>query len=189
MPSAGVEQERPVAQGATTMEITVSHWPDGGIGIERGPLVYALRIDEDWQVNPDKKLPKDFPAWKVYPRSAWNYALCVDEKNVNEAIEVVHRPTAPHPWSSALAPIELRVPARKVAGWKMIHTSRVFRKDNTSHPGKGEQDFYFKGDFRLTPPLPDPKTLPKRLAQKVETVTLIPYGCTHLRISVFPQAK
>ncbi len=26
----------------------------------------------------------DFPAWNLYPAGRWNYALCVDEKTLND---------------------------------------------------------------------------------------------------------
>ena len=43
------------------------------------------------------------------------------------------------------------------------------------------------GHFRLTPPLPDPETLKGRLSDEIEIITLVPYGCTKLRITIFPQ--
>ncbi len=71
----------------------------------------------------------------------------------------------------------------------MIRTRSVLRKDNVTFPEKGECEFQHRGKFNLTPPLPDSRTLPLRLAKKVEMVTLIPYGCTQLRVTVFPQAR
>ncbi|MGO8752753.1 MAG: hypothetical protein ACLQNE_42975, partial [Thermoguttaceae bacterium] len=41
----------------------------------------------------------------------------------------------------------------------------------------------------FTPRLPDPASFPDRaecLAEKPEEVMLVPYGCTHLRLTVFP---
>lgn len=170
------------------MELKVSRWPDSRISIERGPLVYALKIDEQWQVDRKEKSPSDFPVWNLYAGSAWNYALCLDGADLAAAIKVVHRPVVTHPWSNALAPVELHVPARKVAGWSLIRTKRVWRKDNVTFP-PGLKTFLHKGNFCLTPPLPDPETLPERLSKREETVVLVPYGCTQLRITVFPCAK
>ena len=51
------------------------------VAVERGPLVYALKIGEEWtRVNADKphrELPHgDF---EVRPTTPWNYGLVVDE--------------------------------------------------------------------------------------------------------------
>lgn len=170
------------------MKLRLARRPDGGVSVERGPLVYALKIEELWQVEQYKKCTRDFPAWKIYPGSAWNYALCVDQKTIQDRTEVLFRTMPAHPWSAAATPVELRIPARRVAGWKMIRARRVWRQDNVTFPEKGLTEFYRKGDYRLTPPLPDPATLCGRLAGKEEMITLIPYGCTQLRITVFPQA-
>jgi hypothetical protein len=43
------------------------------------------------------------------------------------------------------------------------------------------------GDFSFTPGLPEPNTLAKRLGKKTETITLVPYGCTNLRVTIFPR--
>jgi len=172
------------------MELRLSRWPRGGIAIERGPLVYALRIKEDWQIdqNPPKPATPDFPAFNLYPASPWNYALCVTEKTLSTAVEVVHRPCTSDPWSIDTAPIELRVRARRVAGWK-IERKRSVTGLYPNATFTGFEPVQKKGDFMLTPQLPDPATLPARLAKKVETVTLVPYGCTKLRITIFPQGS
>jgi len=172
------------------MELKLSHWPRGGIAIERGPLVYSLKIEEDWQIDTDPPKPatKDFPAWNLFPASTWNYALCVDGKNLSKAVQVVHRPYTNDPWSIHTAPVELKVPARRVRGWKIERRKSVMGM----YPNATFTGFEMvekKGDFWLTPQLPDPATLRQRLADKVETVTLVPYGCTKLRVTIFPQGR
>ena len=65
------------------------------VAIERGPLVFALKIGEEWtRVNADKphrELPHgDF---EVRPTTPWNYGLVVDET----------RPTASARFSASAA--------------------------------------------------------------------------------------
>ncbi len=155
------------------MEIQLSHWPRSGIGVERGPLAYSLRIEEDWRKRPKifgvidaKELDStpNFPGWDLYAVSPWNYALAVDEENLANTIRVVKHPMNSEPWSIANAPIELLVPAQLVSGWKI-------------------------GEDGLTPQLPDPATLNERLSDTVKMVRLVPFGCAKLRISVFPQSR
>ena len=164
------------------MEVKLSRWPKGGVGVERGPLVYTLRIEEDWQVDRDEpNQTKEFPAWNLYPVSPWNYALDLTAKDVKEKVQVVHRRVSLEPWSIDSAPIELHVPARRVRGWKIFRSKRVVAEPKTLG--------IIKGNFTLTPDLPEPKTLKKHLAKRVETVRLVPYGCSKLRLTIFPRCK
>jgi hypothetical protein len=164
------------------MELALSRWPGGGVAVERGPLVYSLKIDEDWRVaKAPGKSTKQFPAWDLLPASEWNYALALNEKTLTRDVEIVRGEMSPEPWSIDAAPVMLRVPARKVRGWKVARSKRITR----GHPG---QETELHGEFALTPPLPSPKEMRGRLG-KVETVTLVPYGCTHLRLTIFPCAK
>ena len=176
------------------MEFKLSRWAHGGIGIERGPLVYSLRIEEDWQVDTlDKRTTKDFPAWNIYAKSAWNYALEVDEDTLDSVVEIVHNPMSGNPWDWGSAPVELKVPARKVRGWKLDRHKVIEGEwSNTEVEALSSnmtKDGRLRGDFTFTPPLPDVDTLHARLGKRVETVTLIPYGCATLRITIFPQAR
>jgi hypothetical protein len=157
------------------------------VGLERGPLVFALRIEEDWRIDPDEaKATKEFPAWNLWPASDWNYALDVDARHLEQQVEVVLRQPTTEPWTLESAPIELRVPARRVRGWKLQRRSQV--RSHCLYQDKLQMRT-LRGKFVLTPQLPDPAELPARLSRKTERVTLVPYGCTRLRIAVFPSAK
>lgn len=41
----------------------------------------------------------------------------------------------------------------------------------------------------MTPPLPPPEEIAGCLGKEREFVRLVPYGCTHLRLTLFPSAR
>lgn len=190
------------------MPLKLSYCPRGGVGIERGPLVYSLLIEEDRQVDLDEPksdeefevaiaiseltgnknvsqhLPtsnEEFPAWNMLPSNPWNYALVIDEKQLEKDVEVIHNPMTPNPWNidDVPAPIQLRVPARRVKKWALFGVSRY------PYYNRGPDKEY----VLQTPYLPDSGKLEYHLDEKVEKVTLVPYGCTHLRLSIFPHCQ
>lgn len=147
------------------MDFNYSRWFENSLGIERGPLVYALKIEEDWR-KVEKEGMTDKVFWEVYPKSAWNYAL--PWKDIKEkALDLSVTPTiAPNPWNLKNAPIEVRIKAVRLPEWRIENHS--------------------------TSSIPIPTSVRQQLrvsGQKQEEVTLIPYGCTTLRISQFPVAE
>jgi hypothetical protein len=171
---------------------------DHGISVERGPLVYSLKINEDWQLDTeDKKSKPGFPAYNLYAKSDWNYALCLNSGSLESQIKIVTKPVNDNPWSIEQAPVELIVPAKKVNGWQILKSTEVENENwvplHNDHgyvvgwemTGKEK----VKGNFQYTPPLPEPEKLPAMLSKDVEYVTLIPYGCSKLRITIFPKGE
>jgi uncharacterized protein len=79
----------------------VSRYFNNSAAISRGPLVYALKIDEEWkQVQQD--LPhRDLPHvdWEVYPTSRWNFALGIGVKSISNKQNFAEMPMSDAPFS------------------------------------------------------------------------------------------
>jgi DUF1680 family protein len=87
---------------------------DGGIAVERGPLVFALPIDEEWR--PVAGTPP-FADYEVHPTTRWNYALAIDPAAPQRSMRVESRPAVAQPWSPAGTPLVLHTRARRVPAW------------------------------------------------------------------------
>lgn len=136
------------------MPVRVRRGYHDSVSLERGPLVYALRIGADWKLMKGKP---PFADWEVYPTTPWNYALDVDVKQPEKSVHVEKHAVGKQPFSPDGAPVQMKVKARKLPAWTI--------EKNAAGP------------------------LPQSPVQSTETLeepTLIPYGCTSLRVTEFP---
>lgn len=174
------------------MKLKIIDRPGGGMVVERGPLVYSLPIHERRERQADIRSTDRFPAWNMYPTSPWNYALAVDRNNLEHSIGVVQKKlNGQNPWASEHAPIQLRVPARRVNNWRILEEKKIecrHYQGALALDSKVETQT-IEGDFRFTPPLPSAEEIERSCSNQIETITLIPYGSTRLRITIFPDAS
>jgi DUF1680 family protein len=175
---AGIEDVSPTSgtfhrverewSGETVVELVLPMQPasqrryNGSISIERGPLVYSLKIGEEWrQVNkdvPGRELPHG--DWEVHPTTDWNYGLVVDEQSLSQSIRFEERPMGDSPFSPEGAPMQATVAGRQLPGYGL-------------HRGwAGELPSASWSTICSDDPLTE--------------LTLIPYGCTNLRVTEFP---
>ena len=93
---------------------------NGSVSVERGPLVYSLRIGESWSRLKQTGPVTDF---EVFPTSPWNYGLRVDAANPAESFQVVDAPVARQPFDRDAPPVSLQVKARRLPQWVIANDS------------------------------------------------------------------
>ncbi len=146
------------------MKVELSRWVENSVSVSRGPLVYVLKIREEWAEVENSDKYGNFK--EVRPLDPWNYGL--HEAAVldpEEGFEVVRLPTDPssYPWTLENAPLALQTRGKIIPDW-------------TLHRG-------------MAGPLPHSLPLKHLLRDSPEDIVLIPYGCSTLRITEFPVVR
>lgn len=97
------------------MEAELVKWDSrpGTLSVRRGPLWYALAVQEEY-----KKLdrPNGWHAFEILPKSAWNFGL---EPNTTIEVHAAAPAQNKQPFSADNAPISLYVNARKIPEWQL----------------------------------------------------------------------
>ncbi len=93
------------------MDLRTSTWFHGSQAVERGPLVFALRVGEEWRKLKDYGPVADY---EVHSTTPWNYALLFDSK----LAAISEKSIGQFVWSADGAPVVIRTQGRKLAAWK-----------------------------------------------------------------------
>ncbi|MBM3908288.1 MAG: glycoside hydrolase family 127 protein [Gemmatimonadetes bacterium] len=148
------------------MKAKVTTRYNNSVAIERGPLVYALKLSEEWtRVNADRPHREPPHAdYEVRPTSPWNYGIVI-AKGVAQGLVFEERPIGDQPFSPNGAGIVAKVKARRVPSWGLVRG--------------------WAGEISSTDQIWADAS--KTVSQEpIETVELIPYGCTNIRVTEFP---
>lgn len=147
-------------------KMTTRH--NGAVSVERGPLVYALEIGEAWtRVNAGKPHREPPHAdYEIRPTTPWNYALVVERGSI-AGLTFEERPVGERPFSPEGAGMAATARARRMPDWKIV---------------RGWAGEISPPDAASADPSRAVTTEPE------QTVTLVPYGCTNIRIAEFPAA-
>jgi hypothetical protein len=146
------------------MKVTVSRWGRNSRAVERGPLVYALKLSEQWKEEEDEKEGRYYT---ITTPDKWNYGL------LDSALRHIDRATVSirkiagddFVWNLENAPIEIIIKGKQIPDWKIVNG--VAPQPVTARDG------LYMGTVE----------------HEVHELTLVPYGCTKVRVVAFPVVK
>ncbi len=156
-------KEGDLVQLVLPMEVKLSRWVENSVSVARGPLVYVLGIEGLLCEVENGDRWGNFS--ELRPAGAWNYGLLESAVNQPESgfdfVKMNRGDT--YPWTMEATPLTLQTRGKIIPDW-ILHRE-------------------------MAGPLPHSLPL-KHLEQSPhDEITLIPYGCSKLRITEFPVVR
>jgi hypothetical protein len=178
-------QEGDLVELQLPMKVSLNRWVENAVSVERGPLVYVLKIREEWSEVGNSDKYGNFS--EVRPLDPWNIGLLeaaildpetgfefVSNQKIGEVYnkegeaynkegESNWQEDQIYPWTLENAPVTLRTKGRIIPDWKLMR--------------------------EMAGPLPHSLPLKHLQGDAPLEITLIPYGCSTLRITEFPVVR
>ncbi len=158
---------------------------DNGVYFTYGPFTLSLKIQEKTEIDKlEKRQTKDFPAFNITPQSAWNFAVTGKEKP-----QIIKHEISENPFWNGI-PFEIKISAKVLNNWNLVTaTQKEYLGDEKYLSDKNDiacGATIHNDDVTVTPMLPDDKFIHSNLGE-TKIISLIPYGCTNIRLTVFPK--
>jgi uncharacterized protein len=158
------------------MAVKLANWlGNSAVSVERGPLVYSLKIDEtrtESTSDPDSVKSglkgnniEGFPAVQFTPASEWRYGMSVAQKGAPESFTVVESSALPeNPFDSSNPPVKIVLPLKPLPQWQASWNAANASENPTALPTSAERSS----------------------AGTAQMMTLVPYGSTYSRLTMIP---
>ncbi|WP_207421525.1 beta-L-arabinofuranosidase domain-containing protein [Desertivirga brevis] len=140
------------------MEVKLTGQVNNAVSVERGPLIYALKVDARKVITKVHSVA-GFADYELYPNKDWNYGLVLSKGSLDEQVKVEISRLTDDPFDPANTPIVLKIKGKKIPGWTISY-------NNISA---------FEVPYS-----------PVTSSEPEEELSLIPYGAQNLRISILP---
>lgn len=156
------------------MDITVKTWEKNknSVSVNYGPLTFSLLINERYEKMDSKKsaigdskwqegVDQDkWPSFEIYPTSAWNYGLLLNQGNPELSFTIEHKPWPKDnfPFTTNSSPLVIKAKGKIITNWVL-------------------------DQYGLCGLLPQSPVITNEPTQEIK---LLPMGACRLRISAFP---
>jgi len=163
------------------MKIRTESRFNGSTSVIRGPLYYSLRIGTQYKKISLNGQPyglsipyKGSVDWEIYPTTPWNFGLIVNSEDPESSFVIRKNEIMEYPFSDL---------GEQIYNTDLDQYETWGKEAPIVLVGKGRRipEWTLKNNSSDIPPLS-----PVITNEEIETLELVPYGCTRLRVTEFP---